>query len=642
MSAQDKIIVIGGGLSGLSAAHTVLEHGGRVLLLDKNPFLGGNSTKATSGINGALTSAQIANGIKDSPAAFLKDTVVSSKLNVDTYPLAEVMTGESGPAVEWLMKAFNLDLSLVSRLGGHSFPRTHRGKEKFPGMTITYALMEKLEKICTEEPKRAKVIVKARVSELIKDASGSVVGVKYESDGKMFTESGPVIIATGGYGADYEKDSLLRKYRPDILDVPTTCGSHCTGDGIKMAGAIGAEYKDMEAVQVHPTGLVHPDEPDAKVKFLAAEALRGCGAIMLNNKGQRFVNELGRRDYVSGEMNKLNQGPYRLVLNGLASKEIEWHCKHYVGRKLMKRMATGADLAKEIGITTAELQASFDQYNEAAKAGKDKYDKVFFHNAPYNVDDFFHVAQIVPVRHYTMGGLLMSPDSEVMGKNGPIPGLFATGEVMGGTHGLNRLGGSSLLDCVVFGRVSGRTACRYLFDKLLKGDAGVGGAANGSVFKFGVKIDPISKKITMESHWDDASASAGSASGHHEQPATATGLTKAESASDWQSAGGAVTTPAAAAVAPAAAAKTAMKEYTLEDVGKHAVEADCWVVVNGQVLDVTKFMHEHPGGKQALMLFAGRDATEEFNMLHKPDVVVKYAADTIIGTLAGAKVAAKL
>lgn len=152
--------------------------------------------------------------------AFLQDTIASSKLG-ESYTLAEVMTGESAPAIEWLIKAFNLDLSLVSRLGGHSFPRTHRGKERFPGMTITYALMEKLEAIASKEPQRAKVLVKARVTELVTDAQNAVVGCKYEFNGKIHTAMGPVIIATGGYGADYGADSLLKKYRPDIYGTRT-------------------------------------------------------------------------------------------------------------------------------------------------------------------------------------------------------------------------------------------------------------------------------------------------------------------------------------------------------------------------------------------------------------------------------------
>ena len=162
----NKVIVIGGGLSGLSACHTVLEHGGKVLLLDKNPFCGGNSTKATSGINAAYTKTQIKKDIVDSVEAFERDTARSANLgqSEESYPLAKVLAKDSDPAVEWLTGTFGIDLSLVSRLGGHSQPRTHRGKERFPGMTITYALLEKLEEIeKTSKGELAKIITKAKI-----------------------------------------------------------------------------------------------------------------------------------------------------------------------------------------------------------------------------------------------------------------------------------------------------------------------------------------------------------------------------------------------------------------------------------------------------------------------------------------------
>lgn len=117
-----------------------------------------------------------------------------------------------------------------------------------------------------------------------------------------------------------------------------------------MAMSIGAKGIDLEKVQVHPTGLVDPKDPDAKVKFLAAEALRGVGGLLIDATGNRFVDELQHRDYVTGKMWENNKFPVRLVLNSTSSKEIEWHCKHYVGRGLMKRFNSGEELAKEIGI----------------------------------------------------------------------------------------------------------------------------------------------------------------------------------------------------------------------------------------------------------------------------------------------------
>ena len=239
--------------------------------------------------------------------------------------------------------------------------------------------MEGLEKVMEDtNGDMAKIVTKAEVKRLLTDEAGGVVGVEYQKDGALHKALGPVIIATGGFGADYKNDSLLTKFRPELQALPTTNGEHCTGDGIKMAMAIGAGTIDMTSVQVHPTGIVHPGEPDAKVKFLAAEALRGVGGLLLNADGERFCDELGRRDYVSGEMNK-NKGPFRLVLNAKASKEIEWHCKHYCGRGIMKRFASGAEVAKEIGVNPSKLAKTFADYNRVAQSKQCPYGKKFFH-----------------------------------------------------------------------------------------------------------------------------------------------------------------------------------------------------------------------------------------------------------------------
>eukprot|EP01102_Stenamoeba_stenopodia_P018286 TRINITY_DN6680_c0_g1_i1.p1 TRINITY_DN6680_c0_g1~~TRINITY_DN6680_c0_g1_i1.p1 ORF type:complete len:647 (-),score=162.21 TRINITY_DN6680_c0_g1_i1:62-1891(-) len=607
------------------------------LLLDKNSFLGGNSTKATSGIAGALTQTQMKLGIQDSAAAFYEDAARSARDRIRPE-LVKVLTYESGPAIDWLQTRFNLDLSKVARLGGHSFPRVHRGPERFPGMTITYALMEKLEEICKNEPHRARVITKAKVTGLITEPgnSTSVVGAKYEKDGQTFEEHGYVIIATGGFGADFGDDSLLKKYRPEFLHLPTTNGDHCTGDGIKISEAVGANSVDMEMVQVHPTGLVDLNEPDAKIKFLAAEALRGVGGILLNADGHRFCDELGHRDYVTGEMWK-SKGPFRLILNSAASKEIEWHCKHYIGRGLMKKYASGAALAKDMGISVDTLKATFEKYNEYAKdPKKDPFGKKYFHNVSVDVNDEFCVSIVTPVVHYCMGGLEVNANAEVKNKSGVvIQGLYASGEVVGGVHGANRLGGNSLLDCVVYGRVAGASAAAKVLQTLSSQKSGnrLGSLANqvlsATISQNGVQtrveVDPKTNKLSLEVSWDKNTTA----------NATSTSTVSAPS------------TPAAApaaAAAPAPPAQNKLKEYTVEEVAKHNKESDCWVIVNGQVLDVTHFLKDHPGGKKAILLFAGRDATAEFNMLHKPDVIEKYAPESVIGVIKGGdqKLQAKL
>merc|ERR1712187_656682 len=365
-------------------------------------------------------------------------------------------------------------------------PRTHRGAERFPGMTITYALMQAFEKVA-ETSEKARIINKACVTSLIQ-ANGGVVGCVWEKAGVITKEYGPVILCSGGFGADFGSDSLLAKYRPDLLHLPTTNGEHCTGDGIKMAEAIGAKSIDLEWEQVHPTGLVKPDDPDAKVKFLAAEALRGVGGLVFDANGKRFANELGRRDYVTGEMWK-NKPPFRLCLNKAAGEEIIWHCKHYTGRGVMKYYESGADLAKDMGVPLKTLEDAHQQHYEASqKAAKDpeggkwpaypsgkSWDdasgptgsgKKFYHNViPGSkvATEPYYVAIITPVIHYCMGGSEVNAKGQVMSKDGPILGLYAAGEVAGGVHGNNRLGGNSLLDCVVYGRVTAQHACKWMF-----------------------------------------------------------------------------------------------------------------------------------------------------------------------------------
>merc|ERR1719217_1886054 len=321
------------------------------------------------------------------------------------------------------------------------------GKERFPGMTITYALMQAFEKLA-QTSDRAKIVNKAKVIKLItNDAPASgvfelleetlhltngshVVGCVYEKGGEQFKEHGPVILCSGGFGADFGNDSLLAKFRPDLLHLPTTNGEHCTGDAIKMGEACGAKTVDLEWVQVHPTGLVKPDDPDAKVKFLAAEALRGVGGLVFDAKGKRFANELGRRDYVTGEMWK-NKPPFRLCLNKAAQEEIIWHCKHYTSRGVMKFYANGKALADDMGVPLSVLEQTHEQHYQAAKktesnpeggphpaypsgkswdeaSGPTGSGKKFYRNI-INGDQFpteeFYVAIITPVIPYCMSGL---------------------------------------------------------------------------------------------------------------------------------------------------------------------------------------------------------------------------------------------
>ena len=156
----------------------------------------------------------------------------------------------------------------------------------------------------------------------------------------------------------FTNNSQLAQYYPDLLHLPTINCMYCTGDAMKMGKDFEARTIDLEWVQVHPTGLVKPDDPDAKIKFLAAEALRGVGGLVFDALGHLFAYELSRRDYVTGEMGK-NKPPFRLALNRAASGEIARPCKHYTERVVMKFYESGAALAEGTGGSGLE-DAGFD------------------------------------------------------------------------------------------------------------------------------------------------------------------------------------------------------------------------------------------------------------------------------------------
>merc|ERR1712032_138785 len=230
--------------------------------------------------------------------------------------------------------------------------------------------------------------------------------------------------------------------------------------------------------------------------------------------------------YVTGEMWK-NKPPFRLCLNKAASEEIHWHCKHYTGRGVMKFYESGEALAKDMGVSVSTLEATHEAHYQAAKktekdpdggpwpaypsgkswddaSGKTGSGKKFYHNiipgAKVKTQEFY-VAIITPVIHYCMGGLEIDCDSAVYGGNGSIiPGLYAAGEVAGGVHGNNRLGGNSLLDCVVFGRVAGKACAKYMLGDDMKetdlielSGGGLSGAVESSKNSGGSYEDSMNK-----------------------------------------------------------------------------------------------------------------------------------------------------
>jgi cytochrome b involved in lipid metabolism len=338
------------------------------------------------------------------------------------------------------------------------------------------------------------------------------------------------------------------------------------------------------------------------------------------------------------EEKEKGQWPIRLILNSKASNVLDFHTRHYSGRGLMKKM-TGKELAKDIGVSEQELQSEFKSYNAIAKGEKkDTWGKKYFHNLPFDVNDTFHVAVMEPVLHFTMGGIEINDQAQCLNSEGkPFDGLYVCGELAGGVHGANRLGGSSLLGCVVYGRVAGDSASKYLFQQALNS---AGGSAVSRLGQISLHIDPSQPgKISVE--WgngagaDASSSSASSSSGGdkvaQQSQKSAAPVMKGDKADSSDP--GKVSKPN-----NTKEFKIPDKEFSLEEIAKHNTKEDLWIAVKGIVMDVTNWTDEHPGGPQALFSHMGKDASEEFEMLHDDEVIPKYAPDIVIGKVKGQKV----
>lgn len=288
---EPDAIIVGSGLAGLAASLKILDRGGRVTLIEKEHRVGGNSAKASSGINACCPQGSKYN---DSLESFKNDTMKSAGSSAN-LPLIETLVGHSAQAIDFLKDRAGVDLSLFAQLGGHSHKRTHRPSNGMAGAEIIYA-MQKAVKFFEKEG-RVKIMVDTKATKLVQE-NGSVVGLEYtteKADGS--SESGifrapNVILATGGFAADRTENSFLAKYRPELLSMAATAGDFSTGDGITMATQIGAGVVDLEKVQIHPTGWVDPKDPMNPSKVLAAELMRGVGGVLVNDSGHRYVGNL--------------------------------------------------------------------------------------------------------------------------------------------------------------------------------------------------------------------------------------------------------------------------------------------------------------------------------------------------------------
>ena len=476
-----SVVVVGSGLAGLCAAVSAAECGSKVYVFEKEPKTGGNSTKATSGINGWGTSAQLEAGLHDDERYFERDTFRSAIGGTTNLGMVKMLSTKSAVSVEWLTDTVGIPLTALSQLGGASQKRAHRAPPRPDGtpVPVGFAIMQKMkEYIATKLEDSVELKCGCTVTALTKTACGEeVTGVQYtDESGSHTMKADAVILATGGFGADHTPEGLLAEFRPDLIGSPTTNGMWTDGSGIRLGRALGANLIDMDQVQLHPTAFVDPKNLSSTTKFLGPEALRGSGGILLNTKGERFVNELDLRSVVtSAILNKCETHPEAkrpvcfCVLNKSMQETFGKPLLGFYGEKMGLFTTVGdvSGLAAHIGCDEATLRQTIRSYAASAKRQHcTATDKTVFPDVFCEDDTDLMVAMVTPAIHYCMGGLETSSSGEVQapavgstfGKRRAVRRLFAAGECTGGMHGGNRLGGNSLLECVVMGRVCGARA----------------------------------------------------------------------------------------------------------------------------------------------------------------------------------------
>ena len=486
------VVVVGAGGAGMTAAITATDAGKKVIVVESQPIAGGNSVRSTGGMNAAKTPYQDKNEFKEAAgvektlataaekfadnatitalAATVKsqwdayqanpqgyfdsvelmelDTLIGGK-GKNNPELVKALAENSAAAIEWLA-SIGAEVKNVGAFGGASVKRIHRpvnadGKVTAVGAYIVPILEKNLQ------DRNVQFLFDTTANEIImKD--GKAVGIKATGkDGNKVTiNAKSVVIATGGFGANAE---MVEKYKPELKGFATTNAEGAQGQGIDMATAVGAATVDMDQIQIHPT--VHIEE-DGNA-HLITEGLRGDGAILVNAEGKRFYDEVSTRDKVSAAIiAQPEKSAWLVVDQSMVDKSAV--IAGYIKSGYTVTGATYEELAKAMGVDETTFVSTMNTWNQAVEAKSDaEFNRTSFANpltaAPY------YAIKITPAVHHTMGGIVINPKAEVLNEKGEvISGLFAAGEVTGGVHGANRLGGNAVADFTVFGRIAGQSA----------------------------------------------------------------------------------------------------------------------------------------------------------------------------------------
>ena len=493
VSYDADVVVIGAGGAGMTAAMTAADAGQKVVILESQAMVGGNSARATGGMNAAKTVYQDENefdqaagvektlataaekyadnetitalaktvseqwaayqanptGYFDSVELMELDTMVGGK-GINDPELVKTLCEGTADAIDWLDEN-GITLHNVSSFGGASVKRIHRPvNEEGKVVSVGAYMIPLLQENC--EKRGIDIVLNTTVDTILTDANGAAVGVSgTDKDGNtVVVNAKSVILATGGFGANLD---MVTQYKPELAGFMTTNAAGAQGQGIEMATAIGAGTVDMDQIQIHPT-------VEANTAALITEGLRGDGAILVNANGERFIDEVGTRDVVSAA-EIAQPGSYSWLIVDQAMADASSVIQGYIKKGYTKTGATYEELAKELDVDPAAFANTMETWNSYVEAKNDPdFGRTSFAN-PLNNGPYYAIKVTAGV-HHTMGGVTINSATEVLKEDGTvIPGLFAAGEVTGGVHGANRLGGTAVADFVVFGRIAGGSAANY-------------------------------------------------------------------------------------------------------------------------------------------------------------------------------------
>lgn len=440
------IIIVGAGGAGMSAALEAKASGMNPVIFEKMPVAGGNTTKSSSGMNASQTKFQKEQGIEDSNDLFYEETLKGGHGTNDKEML-RFFVDHSAEAIEWL-DSIGIRLNNLTITGGMNEKRTHRPED---GSAVGQYLVNGLVKNVQEQG--IPLFVNADVKEITQqDGKANGVKVVFNQTEEKTIAAKAVVVTTGGFGANMD---MISEVRPDLKGYVTTNQIGSTGDGIQMIEKLGGTTVDMDQIQVHPT-------VQQEKSYLIGEAVRGEGAILVSAEGKRFANELDTRDKVTAAINALPEKSAYLVFDsGVKSRAKA--IAQYEKMGFVIQGDTVEALAKAMNVPADALQKTLDTWNSAVKNKKDaEFGRTTgmdndLSGAPY------YAIKIAPGIHYTMGGVKINTNTEVLNKDGkPIPGLFAAGEVTGGLHGQNRIGGNSVAEIIIFGRQAGIKSAEFV------------------------------------------------------------------------------------------------------------------------------------------------------------------------------------